>query len=520
MGHLLLLLLTMPTAPGIELPTDRPSGPKNTVVSGVGEQDSPAFPHPTYTKFKHRWEKCRALMGETEEVRDGGEAYVLRLAGEGEESYNFRLKLVALTNFFKRAVQASVGLLLEKEPSFGDDMPEKLVAFAEDIDLGGKHLAVYAKELAEDHVVDGLVGTLVDFPVVDNPTAIDADAEARSGFRPFFVKYTRADILKVVYGKINGVKTRVLVVLRETSEQLDGSFGIKNVAKYRVFRNAGNGVTWELWSGTENETATIRLKGPSPLMVGGVQAKKIPFSMWGELSSLPPLENLADLNIEHLNKKTNRSNLETLAMVPTPVRIGATPTIAADGTKTYPPIVFGPRGTIEAPFPPKDVAAPSQPVYWLSPDVSVLEPAEKSITQLISDMGTAALNFLAPDKRVAETAESKRLDAASQNASLRTEGRGLQDHLEECFGFAGEMVKDPAGSVTVHMEFEEVQLSAEEMGKYLDAYLAGGISRETFLDEWKKGKRLDESLDPVAEARRILKDGVDESDSADDAGAE
>lgn len=492
----------------ISLPPDAPSGPKNTTVSAAGENDSPAFPHPTYTKLKSRWEKCRALMGESEDIRAGRTAFLVEFAGEGSESYEFRLKLVALTNFFKRAVQASVGMLLEAEPTFADDMPKKIVEFAEDITLGGKHISVYAKEITSDHVVDGCVGTLVDYPTVDNPTGVDSDAEARLGLRPFFVKYTRGDILKVVYGKVNGVKQKTLVVLRETAEQLDGDFGIKNVVQYRVFRLTAAGVTWEIWESTSSGTSTERKGQPAALMVGGAQAKRIPFSLFGDFDALPLLENLADLNIEHHNVKTNMRNLEFLAMVPTQVRIGAVATTKPDGTKVYPPITLGPRSTIEAPYPPKDVAGVAKPVYWHSPDVSVLDPGNRSLQDIKSDIGTVALSFMTPDKRAAETAAAKRMDNKAERATLSSVGRGLKDHLEECAGFASEMIKEAGGSIEISLEFENTQLTSEEMRQYLDAALAGKISDEEFLEAWKRGKRLPDSLDPLAEREKILKQGV------------
>lgn len=76
-------------------------------------------------------------MGETADIRDGGETFLIRFPNEGEESYEFRQKIVAVSNFFKRAVMASVGLLLENEPAFGKDMPVELVTFSE---IGRAHV--------------------------------------------------------------------------------------------------------------------------------------------------------------------------------------------------------------------------------------------------------------------------------------------------------------------------------------------------------------------------------------------
>src|SRR6185436_2923447 len=90
----------------------------------------------------------------------------------------------------------------------------------------------------------------------------------------------------------------------------------------------------------------------------------------------------------------------------------------------YPPIITGPKGTIEAPF---VAGMPEKPVYWLSPDISVLEPAMKSLQNNEAAQGAAGLSFLAPETRAAETAVAKRIDASAQNATLATVGRRGQD---------------------------------------------------------------------------------------------
>ncbi|MEO7367530.1 MAG: DUF4055 domain-containing protein [Gemmatimonadaceae bacterium] len=486
-------------------------------VTGSDDRSSPAFPHPTYTKRERRWKKCRAFMGESDDIREGREDYLPRIgSSEGDASYEFRLTLVAVTNFFKRAVLASVGLLLEKDPEIGDDMPAKLVVFAEDINLEGKHLSVYAKELTTDYVVDGFAATLVDFPKLDDPNLdwsrashaavlarqaggeIDGADQAALGMRPFFVKYTRSEILKVVFGKVHGIRVKMLVVLRETNERLTGEFGIENVTQYRVFRLTPAGATWELWESTDSSTSARRTHDPEILRVGGKPARRIPVSLLGDFDGLPLLENLADLNIEHHNIKTNMRNLETKAMVPTRVRMGA----PRDAEGNYPELLYGPDQVIEVPV----MEGVQRPIYWDSPDVAVLDPAARSLQDVKADIGTAALNFLAPDKRVAETAESKRIDSAAQNASLSSVGRAVQDHIEECFGFAAEMISEKGGSVTINTDFEESPLDASEMTAYLQAAINGKLSTEQFIEAWKRGKRLDESLDASAEAEKILRE--------------
>ena len=474
-----------------------------TTTAQTSDTDNPAIPHPAYDRMKVRWRKCRALMDGTEAIREGGEDYLPRYAGESEDSYEVRKNLCALFNAFERTVFACAGLLFAKDPKIGDDMPPKLTAIAEDIDMGGTHLDVYAKQLAVDGLTDGFAGTLVDYPRVDNPQTISEDDEARLNLRPFFVKYVADDIQKVLFRKVRGATVKSLVVLREVTEEQVGRFGVQSVVRYRVYRLTDTGVTWELWREQQSGHQTTREVDPTPMR--GVT--RIPFSLFvagrkvSDFEFRPPLENLADLNIEHHQVKTNIRHLESLAMVPTQVRIGAAPD--ADGN--YPPIVLGPRSTIEAPA----VEGVPKPIYWHSPDVTVLEPGSRSLQDIKADMGAVGVAFLSPDTRQAETAKAKQIDATAQNATLGSVSRSEQDHLEECFGFAAEFISRPnqkvtAGSVELNREFEAA-VADPQMIAALGALAANGkLSLETLWDLLERYSILPDGFDKEAEIKRLL----------------
>jgi hypothetical protein len=223
----------------------------------------------------------------------------------------------------------------------------------------------------------------------------------------------------------------------------------------------------------------------------------------------PPLLDLADLNIEHHQIKTDIRNLESRACVPTPVRIGAQPIMdsadprVVDGTAEvgdYPPLVLGPGNTIEAPH----IDGVSQPVYWLTPDVTVLEPAMKTLANNEAAQGAAGLAFLTPETRAAETAEAKRIDSTAQNATLSSVARNGQDALETACGFTADYLKEKGGSVTVNMDFERLVMDAPTISALGTLAANGKLSIETLLSLLEKGKILADGFDVQAELRRIL----------------
>lgn len=474
--------------------------------------DSPAIPHPAYTRTKERRDKCRVLFDGTPAVREGTEAFLAKLPDESDDSYAFRVKLCAVFNGYERTVKASVGLMLETDPVLGDDMPQSLKDIAEDVDLKGTHLSVYTERLAIDGVIDGFTGTLADFPVVVDPARQSSADEKRQGLRPYCSRYLANDILQVRYGKIDGVVRKTLVVLREVVETVsDDSFAVKEVTRYLVYRHTkAEGVTWESWTSSEaSSTPTIETRRTRVMAAKrpGGSAKpfsKIPFSLFapgqekGPFEFTPPLENLADLNIEHHQVKTNARNLETLAMVPDMVRIGAKP----DKDGVYPTVIRGSRSVIEAPR----IEGVPQPIYWTAPDVSVLDPGYRSLQDIKADMGSAGLAFLTPDKRAAETVEAKRIDSAAQNATVSSTSRKLQDHLEEVFQFLAEFTGDDlkGGSITLNRDFENTIMDSSTITALGSLAANGKLSIDTLLMLLEKGGQLPEGFDREAEIRRIL----------------
>jgi hypothetical protein len=396
-------------------------------------------------------------------------------------------------------------------------MPAPLVAMWENVDRGGTHGAVFTKQLTKDGMVDGIAGILTDYVNSNDPTLdrsrasaaaipgapLDASDEAALGLRPYFVKYRADDVFKTVYQTVNGVKTLVLLILRNSSDERIGRFGVQTVFRYRIYTNTNGVIQCEVWKRAATASQAVLERDALTL----TNVTKIPWSplIAGDEvdanETRPPLDDLADLNVEHFQVKTNIRNLESLALVPTMVRVGA----QRDENGVYPTVTLGPRTTIEAPA----AEGVTQPLYWLTPDTTVLQPANTSLEKIEQQMGAAGLAFLSPDTRAAETAEAKRIDANAQNASLRSVARAVQDCLESAFGFAGQYIKQPAGSVSVNADFEETVMEPAMIAELRALAVAGKLSIETLLGLLEKGHVLDEGFDVEEEKRRILTENAD-----------
>lgn len=481
-------------------------------VENSGDGNDPSITSAAYNRMKPRWEKCRACFIGTEAIRDGGTDYLPQYSAESDEDYDVRKVLAAFYNGYARTVLASVGMLLDEEPTFGEDMPEEIVSLAENIDAAGTHITVFSRRLATAGIVDSYAGIMVEHsrpggPGVDMSKAsaaaaiavkegkqIDGSDEKLLGLRPYFLLFRIDDVIRTLYATVNGVKTLVLLILREVVSERIGAFGTKTVTQYRIYTNDNGVIRYELWRSPDTQGGRpTKTEGPLKI-TNQTEIPWSPFVAGEEIAQdewKPPLLDLADLNIQYHISLSNHLSLESLAYVPTPVRIGARP----DKDGIYPDMTLGPRNTIEAP----QIDGVAEPIYWLSPPVDVLEAGEKTLAATKADMGTMGAAFLSAETRAAETAEGKRIDSAASRATLKTVSRGLKDCLERAFGLMANYLAVDGGSVTLNDNFT---------GEGIDPVLAGVVIQ---------AYQADPPLLTAEETRHFLHTGqLPETFSADD----
>lgn len=412
-----------------------------------------------------RIKKCRDVYQGTEAIRAEAETYLPRFTGESDALYDARSTIAALFNGYARTVLAAVGLLCEPEPVLAEDMPQPLVDMWENVTGDGMHGAVFTRHLFTAAMVDGFAGILTEYPRATDPridrsrasaaatVALETGAELDAsdvqalGLRPYFI-LVRVDECLPVYESVNGRRTLVLFIRKETATERKGRFGLESRTRYRVYELNKNGtVTYERWSVAQGGDKPVKDEGPTVMQnLKGIPWSPLPAGeKLGENEYKPTLLDLADLTLTHHRIATGILSLEETAFVPSLVRVGAKP----DQDGNYPSIETGSGNTIEAPA----IEGVPTPLYYLSPPVTVLEPGMKSLENCKAEMGAMGASFLAPEPRAQETATAHKMDASAERATIGTVSRGGQDCLESAFGFAGQFIGEKAGSVKVNKDF-------------------------------------------------------------------
>lgn len=498
--------------------TNGTNGTSSTPPADTFDSDVPSIDTPALARSAPRIKKCRDVRGGTENIRDGGTDYVPQFNGESESGYGARKTIAGFYNAFERTVEAFVGWLVDPPPVLADDMPEALKAMAENVDGAGEHLDVFCTSLLTSGTVDGYDGIFVDHPRADDPridrskaslaatiaaqtgAPLDSSDVKALGLRPYFILVKRDECLPL-YEVVSGKRTLVMFIRKEQTSERKGRFGFAPVTHYYVHELRGGAVYYERWTSrdgaarpTRDVDSTLVPKLTTipwaPLAVGN----KI-----GENEYKPPLIDLADLNISHHRIQTGILSLEELACVVTPVRVGAVPD--ADGS--YPELVLGPQNTIEVPA----TVGVANPVYYLSPAVTVLEPAMKSLETLKKEMGAMGASFLAPDPQAPETATAHELDASAERASIGRTAKRFKDCLETAFAFAGQYIGETAGQVSVNTEFVKEGFDAAVAGNLLAAIQEGVLEPVDLRHYYKKTGIMAEDFD-ANDTSGILKQGA------------
>ena len=431
----------------------------------------------------------RDLAGGTATVRGAGSTYLPKAEGEEHGDYGARLKRSVFFNAFSRTVDGLTGLVFRKDPVLGDDVPTPMQKHWENIDMAGTHGDVFARERLEDILESGHGAILVEFPRTDGEQTA---AEEMSEIRPYWVPIMKEDILSWRTENVKGRTVLLQVVIRERGYVDVGRFGQEKHTQYRViFLNSVDGVPvvgWELLEVNDKKQVSTLDFGTYANQTEIPLAELITSGRKSIFESDPPLLDLAYLNIAHYQMWSDYNWSIYKTNVPIFVTLGLQGLDDDDGD-----LVIGSNTYIDIPDPNGDAK-------YVSHDGASLGSTKQALDDLKSEMGTLGLAMLAPQKRAAETAESKRLDKATSDSALSVTARGLQDGLENALKFHANYLGggQVGGSIEINRDFEGLMMDAPVMTAFATLVQAGFPPRPV-LEALQQGGRIqpDEDLDSL-----------------------
>ena len=428
--------------------------------------------------------KVRTLRAGVEAMRDAGKKYLPQEEREQGPDYDNRIKRSWLFPALDKAVHDVADRVFAREITFGEDVPEQIVAFEDNITNEGRNLNNFARDVFEDGVEAGISFILVDSPKKDGD--LTRAQEVRMNIRPYLVMVRAEAILGWKTETTDNMTTLKQVRILETAKEdnPDNEFEQVSVEQVRVL-DVENGrmggrifrqndkSEWILYEEFLTEMSEITL---------------VPFytNRTGYLTASPPYENLADLNIAHWQSASDQRNILHTARVPLLMFSGVKPEDITSSSKS-------------AVVTDNDAATG----FYVEHTGAAIGAGRDDLKDMELRMTALGLQLMLP-KTGNTTATGEAIDSAKSHTPLAQMANNLKEALEKALDYMAQyMGLDDGGSVGVNTDFGVSLLGQADLTFLLNAVNTGQISRDTFLREAVRRNVLMDGLDVDDEKERI-----------------
>lgn len=482
-----------------------------------------SWQRPEYTDLLPRWNLIKNCIAGSAVIKEKTTEYLPMpnpsdTSAENQARYTQYLQRAVFYNFTARTLHGLVGQVMNEDPVL--ELPDIIKMLKGDIDGGGVSFVQQASRALALTVAHGRAGLLVDYPKVDSATT---QAQLLAGdVRPTLALVEPWDIINWRVIQVGGKAKLALVVIAEQYVTDDDGFEQLWDPQWRVLRLDEQGLCvveeWIIDPNNKDEFILKPLKLDDfaqymPTDSKGQRLDYVPFQFLGATNNdptpdLPPLADLAELNVAHYRNSADYEEACYVCGQPTPVFTGLTEGWVKDVLKGS--IQLGSRSAV--PLPEGGGALLLQVAANSMPKEAMQDKEAQAVA-----LGAK----LVQKKDVQRTATEVNADRAAETCTLATIANNVSEGYEKALGFALAFVdvtqvpKDGVDNETIVVELntdfvvnhmppeERAQLIAEwTAGALTDEemrlnLMRGGVASEEF-EKWKTAREEQALTKPVA----------------------
>ncbi len=413
-----------------------------------------------YNNMSERWKRCRAASAGEDEVHNGGEAWLPKLAEEKEDEYRKRLKMTPFYNATWRTIIGLRGLMFRKDPILSD---EKYNDLLRDVDGLGLNYVELCKLVALECLTVGRCGVLVDY----------------SDDKPIIAVYVAENILDW-----NKNKTYVRLYDGKTEDGFGEVHRVLQIDDFGFYLQ-------RIVHVKDNKETLVDEIYPQ------INSKKfdyLPFTIIGVDSldydvEIPPLIDLVNVNMHHYIMSSAYERGCFLSGLPSMFIYGN-----RDDTKK---IYIG--STVANSFPDPQARAE---ILEVKGNFGALK---ENLLNKEAQMATLGAKMLEPQKAGVEaegTLERRMSGDESVLADMAsTLSSGLTNVLYIYLAWLGN--DDADFTVSINREFLPSRLTAQEISSLFMAWQGGAISHNTLFYNYKRAGLVQEGVELEEEQGRI-----------------
>lgn len=431
-------------------------------------------------KMKGRWDLIKDCLTGQKAIKDAREKYLPKpnpadLSDENKKRYDQYVERAVFYNVTQRTHAGLVGQVFEQDPIM--KLPALMEPLQVDADGAGVALDQQAKKALGEVLGYGRCALLVDYPNTAEP-ASRADLVA-GNIRPTIILYDPWDVINWRTKTVGARKLLSLVVIAEQYIVEDDGFEAKADRQWRVLRLEEETGFYRVEIWREEHGVHQEYEYYYPRGADGNNLSEIPFTFVGALNNdpnvdLPPLYDLATLNIAHYRNSADYEEACYISGQPTPVLSGLTKDWVEDVLKGQ--VHLGSRAAI--PLPQGGTAS----LLQAAPNSLPFEAMEHKERQMVA-LGAK----LVENKKVQRTATEAKQEEASEASVLTTCAKNVATAYQYALRWCGVFLGATQESeFDLNTDFEIGKMNAQERAQLVSEWQSGAITFEEMRHNLKR----------------------------------
>ena len=433
------------------------------------------------------WGVMAAVTRGTNYLRDLCETYLPQEPREDDDAYQTRVDRSVLSPYTSRLIETAAGAILRKPIHIEGD--PYWLELSDNIDGLGSDINEYARRALISSLTYGHSAVLVDYPSAMG--ARNLAEERAQGRRPYFIHVDAPQIWGWRQASTMPGSPLTQVRIHEYTTRPLNDFGEEQIEQMRVIYPG----RYDLYTLGEDVVEFTES--------GGYSLDQIPLvpiysNRRGMLRSLPPLLDIANLNLTHYQRQADLIHALHIAAMPTLVLEGWDDTT---GSAT-----MGVNYAI--------AMQPGNKAYYVQADATSFNAQMEEIQSLEQQMSTLGVTKLLGQKFVAESAEAKRIDQAQSNSVLSIISQELESALNQAYGFAAEYVGIAPPTISIDRDFDYYRLIGQDVSVLAQLSQMGKITDQMLLEILRRGEILPDNIN-IEEELQAIKQETPETPAAD-----
>jgi len=430
---------------------------KGDIVKGLKKRNS------QYEKMMLVRKKCEDVRAGQEAVHQGGETYLPKLSGQGQQEYNAYKMRAEFYEATGRTADAFQGMIQREPAVLSVESP-----LLDDVTGDDEPLFDFTGDVLEMALVPGLGGILVDYSRPMDNISTMAQAQA-AGLRPFLALYD----YKCIYDYWMHKKSFTRVVLEEMEHVRTGPEEMECVTYYRVLDLDDFGYyrqrKFQQTEGVDDNF--VQIDDDFYPMMNGAKMTEIPFSFVGCHDDLPPLLGLVNMNLSHYLTTAEYENACHFIGSPTPI-------LAGFGIQPGESITMGGPALT-----PDDPAAKA---YFLQLNGDSLVNLERNLERKEKSMAALGARMLSSDS-IAVTATSDILRSTGEFSVLAQLTHSTGRLLSWACSFMQRWAGLPDVTIVLNTDFLPMVATPQDITAWIAAAQSGNMSAQSVYENLKQG---------------------------------